>query len=126
MEITINYRRIGRHIRAARKQRGMTQAMAAEKLAIHENSYGNMERGSQPLSLQRIIQCCVLYGVEPGEMLNDCCEELVTLAHPLPVVYNIEKEELLCLVDKCSEQTLHSLSVVAKALYQDADGLKRR
>lgn len=121
MEITINYRRIGRRIRAARKQRGMTQAMAAEKLSIHENSYGNMERGSQPLSLQRIIECCVLYGIEPGEVLKDCCEELVTLAHPLPEVYNMEKEELLCLLDNCSEQTLHNVNVIAKALYQDAD-----
>ncbi len=54
----IDYKRIGRHLRAARKSKGLTQAEVSEILNVAENTYSNMERGSQKTSLSRIIQLC--------------------------------------------------------------------
>ena len=43
--MAIEYKVIGRHIRAARKQKKMTQEAVAEALGVSLNHFGKVERG---------------------------------------------------------------------------------
>lgn len=116
----INYQRIGRHLRAARKRKGLTQAEVSEILNIAENTYSNMERGKQKTSLTRIIQLCTIYEIAPGSILDDCSDALISLPESQEEE-NIEKQELHLLVRKCSDQTAHVLNIAAQALYNALD-----
>lgn len=80
----INFERIGARFREARKAKGMTQRFVAEHLDIETNSYSNLERGAQPINLKRIIELCILYGIKPGYLLDDCCPELLRIDTQLP------------------------------------------
>lgn len=66
MSSEIDYRRIGRHFRAARQQLNLKQKDVAELLGVSVKTYSNMERGAQELSLYRIIQLCQLLKLKPG------------------------------------------------------------
>ena len=54
MSSEIDYRRIGRHFRAARQQLNLKQKDVAELLGVSVKTYSNMERGAQELSLYRM------------------------------------------------------------------------
>lgn len=75
----IDYRRIGRHLRAAREHNNLTQAQVAEIIGVAESSFSNMERGQQKLSLKRIIELCVLYKIKPGSVLDAAAMSLLIL-----------------------------------------------
>ena len=66
----INYRRIGRHFRAARQQQNLKQKDIAELLGVSVKTYSNMERGAQELSLYRIIQLCLLLKATPHKKVS--------------------------------------------------------
>ena len=46
---TIDYRKIGVHLKEARKANSLSQAQVAASLRISVCAYGNLERGSQRL-----------------------------------------------------------------------------
>lgn len=117
----IDYKRIGRHLRAARKSKHFTQAEVSEKLSIAENTYSNMERGSQKPSLARIIQLCEIYEIKPGSVLDDCSETLITQINTHYQDSNPDKLELHLLIDKCSDETARIIRIAAQALYQALD-----
>lgn len=56
----IEYKVIGRHIRAARKQKQMTQEAVAEAIDMSSAHYGKVERGERPINLHRLSQLCIL------------------------------------------------------------------
>ena len=58
--MAIEYKVIGRHIRAARKQKEMTQEAVAEALGVSLNHFGKVERGDRPINLQRLSQLSLL------------------------------------------------------------------
>ena len=74
---TIDYRKIGVHLKEARKANSLSQAQVAASLHISVCAYGNLERGSQRINLTRLIQLCELLGVAPGSILADCTPRLV-------------------------------------------------
>ena len=74
---TIDYRKIGVHLKEARKANSLSQAQVAASLRISVCAYGNLERGSQRINLTRLIQLCELLGVAPGSILADCTPRLV-------------------------------------------------
>ena len=111
----IDYQRIGRHLCAARKRKGLTQADVSEILNIAENTYSNMERGKQKLSLTRIIQLCIIYEIKPGSVLDDCTDELIDFPE-MQEEENVEKQELYLLIRKSSDKTAHILNVTSQAL----------
>lgn len=116
----IDYQRIGRHLCAARKRKGLTQSEVSEILNIAENTYSNMERGKQKLSLARIIQLCEIYQIKPGSVLNDCTDAFIDLPETQQEE-NLEKQELHLLVSKCSDKTAHILNVTLPALCSALD-----
>ena len=117
----IDYKRIGRHLRAARKQKGLTQAEVSEKLNIAENTYSNMERGQQKPNLSRIIQLCEIYGIKPGSVLDDCCDSLINLSDTKYESENPDKHALRILIDKCSDDAAYIINTAAQALYRAID-----
>lgn len=52
----INYKEIGRRIRAARKRRGLTQEQASERCDITPSFYGNIERGDKKMSVETLVK----------------------------------------------------------------------
>ena len=117
----IDYKRIGRHLRVARKNKHLTQAEVSEKLNIAENTYSNMERGSQKLSLTRIIQLCEIYEIKPGNVLEDCSDTLITQLDTPYESQNPDKLALHLLIDKCSDETARIINIASQALYQALD-----
>lgn len=52
----INFKRIGSNLKKYRKEKGYTQQNVAD--AISMQSYGNYERGTEQISLWRLLQIC--------------------------------------------------------------------
>ncbi len=57
-------------IKSLRAQRGFSQAIVAEKLALSRQSYMAVERGTRELSLPEAERICDLYGVSVEELLS--------------------------------------------------------
>lgn len=117
----INYERIGTRLREARKIKGMTQKYVAEYLEIETNSYSNLERGAQPINLKRIIELCVLYGIKPGYLLDDCCPELLHIDNRTPDNATDDHKALCQILETCSDKVKHTLLMIALTLQSDDD-----
>lgn len=117
----INYGRIGARLREARKAKGMTQKYVAEFLGIEPNSYSNLERGAQPLNLKRIIELCIMYGIKPGYLLDDCCPELLRIDSGTPENATDDHKALCQALETCSDKVKHTLLLIALALQNDED-----
>lgn len=57
-------------IKNLRTQRGFSQAIVAEKLALSRQSYMAIERGTRELSLPEAERVCDLYGISIEELLS--------------------------------------------------------
>ena len=121
--VDINYERIGARLREARKNNRMTQKDVAEFLDIETNSYSNLERGAQPINLKRIIELCVLYGIKPGYLLDDCCSELLRIDNRTPENATDDHKALCQLLETCSDKVKHTLLMIALTLQNDDDQL---
>lgn len=58
--MSIEYKVIGRHIRAARTNKQMTQEAVAEAIDMSCAHFGKVERGERPINLQRLAQLSAL------------------------------------------------------------------
>lgn len=61
--MSIEYKVIGRHIRAARKRKGMTQEDVAAAIEMSPAHFGKVERGDRPVNLQRLSQLSQVLGI---------------------------------------------------------------
>ena len=117
----INYERIGARLLDARQAKGMTQKEVGECLGIETNSYSNLERGAQPINLKRIIELCVLYGIKPGYVLDDCCPALLRIDNRTPDNATDDHKALCRVLETCSDQVKHTLLLIALTLQSDDD-----
>ena len=117
----INYERIGARLREARKVKGMTQKYVAEHLDIETNPYSNLERGAQPINLKRIIELCVLYGIRPGYLLDNCCPELLRIDNKIPENATDDHRALCRVLETCSDRVKHILLLIALTLQSNDD-----
>lgn len=77
----VSYKVIGRNIRQARMQAGLTQEQTAEKLKISQLHFGRLERGERPASLEQLAHIAQVLHVPLASLLNGCAiEELYTAA----------------------------------------------
>lgn len=125
MNSEIDYRRIGRHFRAARQQLNLKQKDVAELLGVSVKTYSNMERGAQELSLYRIIQLCLLLKLKPGFVLDDCNDELLAL-ETLPEIFCEAKTQLMLLSRKCSDETAQLLNAIDQLIYTALESKNRK
>lgn len=68
----ISFKAIGRNIRAARSELGITQEEAADRLKISQLHFGRLERGERPISLEMLAQIAEAFGVSLSSLLNGC------------------------------------------------------
>ena len=106
VSVTIDYRKIGAHLRSARKAKSLSQMQVASFLHMSVNSYGNIERGIQKISLLQLFQLCKLFDVRPESILHNCCPELVGKEDELPLTDNQESNALLQRIATCSTAEL--------------------
>ncbi len=116
MGIQIDYKRIGSRLAAARKQHGLKQKHVACQLDVADNTISNIERGIQEINLQRLIELCVLYGIKPGSVIDDCCDELLAAQLPQEIKTNEDKAALYVIINKSSDKTLQLLRALAEAV----------
>ena len=70
--MSIEYKVIGRNIRAARKQRNMTQEAVAEAIDMSPQHFGKVERGDRKINLQRLSELSVLLDVTLESLVTGC------------------------------------------------------
>ena len=68
----VSYKTIGRNIRAARTQAGLTQEQTAERLKISQLHFGRLERGERPASLEQLAQIAQVLDVPTASLLSGC------------------------------------------------------
>ena len=68
----VSFKAIGRNIRAARTELGITQEEAAERLKISQLHFGRLERGERRASLEMLAQIAEAFGVSLSSLLNGC------------------------------------------------------
>ena len=114
MDVEVDYRRIGRHFRAARQQLHLKQKDVAELIGVSTKTYSNMERGAQKLNLYRIVQICRLLKLKPGCALDDCNDEFLAFEMEHPTELCEAKTQLILLSSKCSDETAFLLNAIAQ------------
>ena len=62
-------RRLGRHLRRHRAQRGLSQEAFAEVLGYHRTYVGGLENGKRNLTLKGVERIATRLGVDPLELL---------------------------------------------------------
>lgn len=67
---TLDKRTLGRNIREARRQLGLTQEQMAERLEMSVQEYGRMERGNLAPRLERFLEICRILGENPDRLLS--------------------------------------------------------
>lgn len=123
MKSEINYQIIGRNIKEARKSNQKTQRVVSEFLDILESTYSNLECGREKISLSRVIELSEYFGIRPGDILNDCTEELRALSKQMKFDASYDDhQELHELIQKCSSLTkkqMHFLVMIASRMVQE-------
>lgn len=117
MDSEVDFRRVGRHFRAARQQRNLKQKDIANLIGVSTKTYSNMERGAQEPNLHRIVQICRLLKLKPGCVLDDCNDEFLTFEMKQPTELCEAKAQLILLSSKCSDETAQLLNSIAQLVY---------
>ena len=63
-------RRVGKHLRAWRDERGLSQEGLADFLGVHRTYVGGLERGERNLSLRTLARIAGQLGVDELELLK--------------------------------------------------------
>jgi transcriptional regulator with XRE-family HTH domain len=61
---------MGRAVREVRKERGLSQEVAAVDVGLDRAYYGGVERAEVNLSMVAFVQICSGLGIKPSEMLK--------------------------------------------------------
>lgn len=63
-------RRLGRHLRNYRLERGLSQEALADVLGYHRTYIGGLERGERNLTLKAVERIAALIGLDPLLLLD--------------------------------------------------------
>ncbi|MBN1210564.1 MAG: helix-turn-helix domain-containing protein [Myxococcaceae bacterium] len=66
----LDKRTLGRNIREARRQLGLTQEQMAERLEMSPEEYGRVERGNLAPRLERFLAICRILGETPERLMS--------------------------------------------------------
>lgn len=101
----IDYKGIGKRIKAARKKRNVTQEALADVIGVTVNHISNIETGNTKLSLQVLIHIANFLDVTTDELLCDNIKKS-------KMVFSAEIEEIL---SDCSDMEVKLLSDILKS-----------
>ena len=62
--------KVGQKIKKIRELRNFTQEYMADKLAISQTSYGNLEREETEITLKRLLQVAQILEIKIGDLLG--------------------------------------------------------
>lgn len=68
--MAIEYKVIGRHIRTARRNKGLTQEELAEMLSMSPAHFGKVERGERAINLQRLGELSAILGISLESLIS--------------------------------------------------------
>lgn len=68
--MSIDYKRLGKNIYAARKKHKLTQQELAEMLGYSPEHISQLEHGNRPIQLEALNQICEKLGVSFGDLLH--------------------------------------------------------
>lgn len=102
----MNYYEIGQRIRRLRKANNLSQEQLAEKVGISVTHLSHIETGNTKLSLPVFVDIAKQLSVQTDELLYD-----------LPNISNSTiKQEMLNLLDSCSQKELYIIIDSIKAI----------
>ena len=61
---------VGRNLKRARKDAGLTQNEVAEKMLMTQQQYSRFENGVFELNYEQILSLCKLYGITPDDLFD--------------------------------------------------------
>lgn len=111
----IDYATLGRHMRDVRKAHSYTQAQISEILGLKPNYYGQYETGARHINLPRFIQFICKTQCSADALLTGCHQDYPS-AMPMRQEYSETRKEINRLLDKCDDDLLKDLIVVAELL----------
>ena len=59
---------VGNNLKEARKFKGLTQRVVAQKLKMTQQQYSRFENGVFELNYSQIVFLCELYGITPNDL----------------------------------------------------------
>ena len=59
---------VGKNLKQARKDKGITQKEVAEKMKMTQQQYSRFENGVFELNYAQIVELCTLYEITPNEL----------------------------------------------------------
>lgn len=69
--LVFDFRTIGNKLLTIRKRLGMTQSEVAEKAALSDRTYADIERGTVNMRIETILRICQALHVTPDEILTE-------------------------------------------------------
>lgn len=107
--MALDYKIIGKRLKQARIDSGLTQEMLAEKLNVSVAFLSRIETGSSHINLHRLEQICRITGISEGFILNGVSEE----------ASNYLSEEFSELLKNCSSEQLKLIYNIAKLIKEN-------
>ena len=121
-ENLINYRLIGRHIKAARKARRMTQEMLAEKMDVSLGYIAQIERGAKLINLERLAQICLILQVPIEDMIAGCVDKELD---DIPVINALTQERVDAIHTLLKGQPRKVTDMVTEVVHDIVKGLNK-
>ncbi len=113
----IDYKVLGRHMQAVRKQQGLTQDTVAEYMEIGTRYYSAIECGTAKINLYRLIQFVCLTHTSADNLLVGC-------HHNYPTHYitstdsNEDLKLLMSMLEHCSSNTIKTARALTETFIQ--------
>lgn len=111
----IDYVTLGHHLRDVRKAHPYTQAQISEILGLKPNYYGQYETGARHINLPRFIQFICKTQCSADFLLMGCHKDYPS-SLPARQEYSETRKEINSILDKCDDELLKDLIIVAEFL----------
>ena len=109
--MALDFTIIGKRLKQARLDSGLTQEMLAEKLNVSVAFLSRLETGSSHVNLNRLEQICRITGVSEGYILNGVAEESSGYL----------TQEFSELLKDCSSEQLKLIYHIAKVIKEEKE-----
>jgi transcriptional regulator with XRE-family HTH domain len=73
-------RELGRRIASMRKERGLSQSRLAAEIGVSFQQVQKYEQGSNQVSVPKLLQIAVAFGINPSDLLNDLSKQTLKIS----------------------------------------------
>ena len=121
-ENLINYFTLGKHIKAAREARHITQEMLAEKMEVSIGHIYKIERGDSLINLERLAQICLILKVPIEDMIAGCVDKELD---DIPVINALTQERVDAIHTLLKGQPRKVTDMVTEVVHDIVKGLNK-